>query len=117
MSVRKRKRPPTANRWGDLPVRRDQAVLAVLTEQWTPAHAIELAVADDAAFRLDPSDKRAGNSLERAVERCIARPARACLCRSMELCRHSKGKGEGAMPTLLASCECFLELRVFSPSK
>ena|SRR6516225_9266320 len=73
MSVRKRKRPPTANRWGDLPVRRDQAVLAVLTEQWTPAHAIELAVADDAAFRLDPSDKRAGNSLKRAVERCIAR--------------------------------------------
>ena len=27
-----------------------------------------------------------------------------CLRRSVELCRHSRGKGEGAMRTLLASC-------------
>jgi len=108
MSVRKRKRPPTANRWGDLPVRRDQAVLAVLTEQWTPAHAIELAVADDAAFRLDPSDKRAGNSLKRAVERCIARLVEEpCQARSQPRNAHGAAPaGSSRHPLVVCSLSC-----------
>jgi hypothetical protein len=46
-----RTRPSTANRWRDLPLRREEAVLGALDGQWKAASAIQRAVAKRGEFK------------------------------------------------------------------